>query len=81
MTRRPGALAGRIAGDPETQKTRSRRQQQKRAFQSGDNLGRGLKLDALGRFSLNEMSRLDPADPAVIPKLIQLLIENGYMEK
>lgn len=80
MTRKPGALGGRVAGDPEMQARRGRRIQQKQTLKSGDQLGAGLKEDERGRMAVDSMTYLDPMDPEFRMKLIALLREHGFME-
>ena len=81
MTRRPGALPGRIAGDAATQSVRLRRQRQKDAVQTGGRLGAGLSEDASGRLRVNQIPRLDPSAADFNEQLVKRLIDAGLMEK
>jgi hypothetical protein len=81
MTRRPGALPGRISGDPATQATRLRRQRQQDATATGSRLGAGLEEDGRGRLGIHKLPRLDPTAPDFNEQLVNHLIDRGLMER
>lgn len=81
MTRRPGALSGRIAGDPQTQAVRVRRNRQRDALNTGSRAGAGITEDIQGRLAVNQLDRISPHDPDFNEKLVQQLIANGLMKR
>lgn len=79
MTRKPGAMGGRIVG-PHSD-LRARRAQQRASRSTGDNFGGGLELDDQGRMRVRPMPRIDDTDPDALSKLLAYLREYGFMER